>query len=570
MYASILEDFELNKEEGLSFLNIGSGSGYLNCLVSALVGRSGISHGIDINPSVVEHSIEATNIWLQELEKMKELKYLDCLDKHDMVSNSISNKSPVSQYTNTNNKANIIPISCSPIEYIHGNCFEIISQTATTPNPVYYDRIFVGASCALNQWKYFLSRLHPNNGIMIIPIEFELVKITRICIKPDEQTEVVLESENECSGTSCTYANNSIGMCSSRHHELLGTHQVTRMRSNVRSKSWKHSLSNEDTHISTEWTNRKRRIVHILQHHLGVGFGLGLVNNEAQSPRPFEAEYTDSSTSIHKHDVSRETDDLDEEKVYISKGIAYKVKILQSIRLFPLVPSIGSNNPTPLPRTQQLNTKKISISLITRAPHQFKTKTNGDPCDKLPIFPSFAPRRYPSFPKKYRNIVRMLCNGPVADPTKCSIPRCVTIYILSFTHRDWFDVNMSFHEASTVGARDQQSLEMVNDVGNAEPKVESAPFNPSDRGGEVHGALDKHHNTQLSVRIANALRYFCNIWRLRRQANECTIAAQPSSSKLEPTTCHHRQRTESSSSTVSTSSISSSTSSQGRHSISLE
>ena len=54
MYVTILNELELS--QGLSFLNIGSGSGYLSCLAACLLGDSGLSHGIDVSRQVVVHS----------------------------------------------------------------------------------------------------------------------------------------------------------------------------------------------------------------------------------------------------------------------------------------------------------------------------------------------------------------------------------------------------------------------------------------------------------------------------------------------------------------------------------
>jgi protein-L-isoaspartate O-methyltransferase len=56
MYATVLEALELEGGSGLSFLNVGSGSGYLSCLAAALLGECGLSHGIDINPQLVKYS----------------------------------------------------------------------------------------------------------------------------------------------------------------------------------------------------------------------------------------------------------------------------------------------------------------------------------------------------------------------------------------------------------------------------------------------------------------------------------------------------------------------------------
>lgn len=40
----------------MSFLNIGSGTGYLNTIVGLLVGEYGINHGIEINKDVIAHA----------------------------------------------------------------------------------------------------------------------------------------------------------------------------------------------------------------------------------------------------------------------------------------------------------------------------------------------------------------------------------------------------------------------------------------------------------------------------------------------------------------------------------
>ena len=58
MYASSLESLEMAQSSGLSFLNIGSGSGYLSSIVSILVGPQGSVHGVEIWPNVVTWSQE--------------------------------------------------------------------------------------------------------------------------------------------------------------------------------------------------------------------------------------------------------------------------------------------------------------------------------------------------------------------------------------------------------------------------------------------------------------------------------------------------------------------------------
>ncbi len=43
---------------GLSFLNIGSGSGYFSALAARILGREGIHHGVEISPHLVAHARE--------------------------------------------------------------------------------------------------------------------------------------------------------------------------------------------------------------------------------------------------------------------------------------------------------------------------------------------------------------------------------------------------------------------------------------------------------------------------------------------------------------------------------
>jgi protein-L-isoaspartate O-methyltransferase len=54
MYASVLEHLEMEPGSGHSFLNIGSGTGYLSSLAAFLVGTDGSVHSIEVFPKVVE------------------------------------------------------------------------------------------------------------------------------------------------------------------------------------------------------------------------------------------------------------------------------------------------------------------------------------------------------------------------------------------------------------------------------------------------------------------------------------------------------------------------------------
>mmetsp|Transcript_5288 Transcript_5288/g.15052 ORF Transcript_5288/g.15052 Transcript_5288/m.15052 type:complete len:539 (-) Transcript_5288:349-1965(-) len=85
MYARVLESL-LPLGPGVSFLNVGSGTGYFNAVVSALTGDMAVNHGVDIWTSTMEHaeaclwrlgktSIELTLGNIYELDVNKTARY---------------------------------------------------------------------------------------------------------------------------------------------------------------------------------------------------------------------------------------------------------------------------------------------------------------------------------------------------------------------------------------------------------------------------------------------------------------------------------------------------------------
>lgn len=154
MYATVLEKLDI--KQGHAFLNVGSGSGYLSCLVACLLGKNGLSHGIDVNEEVVNHSRECTLRWF---------------DRHKQL---------VKEQENSNNNSNMeIPeILEEGISFVHGNCFNIdIDAAAQTCR---YDRIYIGAGCPDDKKEFFYSLL-AENGLMILPVNNKnvLLKVIR-------------------------------------------------------------------------------------------------------------------------------------------------------------------------------------------------------------------------------------------------------------------------------------------------------------------------------------------------------------------------------------------------------
>ena len=54
LYATCLDALALNSDESLTFLNIGSGSGYLSCVAGLIMGKRSIVHSVEVDGDVLE------------------------------------------------------------------------------------------------------------------------------------------------------------------------------------------------------------------------------------------------------------------------------------------------------------------------------------------------------------------------------------------------------------------------------------------------------------------------------------------------------------------------------------
>eukprot|EP00403_Amphidinium_massartii_P008821 CAMPEP_0178419868 /NCGR_PEP_ID=MMETSP0689_2-20121128/25833_1 /TAXON_ID=160604 /ORGANISM="Amphidinium massartii, Strain CS-259" /LENGTH=592 /DNA_ID=CAMNT_0020041321 /DNA_START=17 /DNA_END=1792 /DNA_ORIENTATION=+ len=116
IYARALESL-MPLKPGMSFLNIGSGTGYFNCIVADLIGGLAVNHGIDVWPETVEHANER-----------------------------------------------VARLGKDSVEFTVGNIYQLdVSKT------IRYDRVYVGA-CANSRSKY-LYRLLEVGGILIGPFQ---------------------------------------------------------------------------------------------------------------------------------------------------------------------------------------------------------------------------------------------------------------------------------------------------------------------------------------------------------------------------------------------------------------
>ncbi|KAK2855375.1 hypothetical protein Q7C36_007244 [Tachysurus vachellii] len=133
IYSEVMEALKL--QQGLSFLNLGSGTGYLSTMVGLIIGPFGVNHGVELHKDVVEYAKE-------KLEEF--IKNSDSFDKFEF---------------------------CEP-RFVVGNCLEISSDSHQ------YDRIYCGAGVQKDHENYMKVMLKVG-GILVMPIEDQLTQITR-------------------------------------------------------------------------------------------------------------------------------------------------------------------------------------------------------------------------------------------------------------------------------------------------------------------------------------------------------------------------------------------------------
>jgi len=137
IYGSVLEALELKRDAGLSFLNAGSGTGYLTCIAAAILGPRSVHYCVEIHEDVIRHSKIAIDVW----------------------------KKTHSSTPMTYN-----------IDLIHGNALELNPNVGECA--LGFDRIYIGAAIHKLNLHMFKKMLKPG-GILVGPVGDELVKVIR-------------------------------------------------------------------------------------------------------------------------------------------------------------------------------------------------------------------------------------------------------------------------------------------------------------------------------------------------------------------------------------------------------
>jgi protein-L-isoaspartate O-methyltransferase len=126
IYGCIVEALHVTPNSSMSFLNIGSGTGYLSSIVAQILGPTGICYGVEINRQAYEHGVSSVNRWK---------------DENDHIE---------------------LPI----MEFIHGNGLNINAKAGEAIHG--FDRIYVGAAIERSKLKELVSLLRLG-GILVGP-----------------------------------------------------------------------------------------------------------------------------------------------------------------------------------------------------------------------------------------------------------------------------------------------------------------------------------------------------------------------------------------------------------------
>jgi protein-L-isoaspartate O-methyltransferase len=161
IYGSVLEALDLTaatnhhyfqktqQQQPMTFLNVGSGTGYLSCLVAELLGPSGTCIGIEINQVVLDHCWSAVEAWKQSRIRMVD-------------SNNNSNNNDETSSTTT------ADTTIAYMDFYAGNGLEINATLGEAA--VGFDRIYIGAAVSRRDMPKLANLLRPG-GVLVGPGE---------------------------------------------------------------------------------------------------------------------------------------------------------------------------------------------------------------------------------------------------------------------------------------------------------------------------------------------------------------------------------------------------------------
>lgn len=67
----------LRLKPGQSFLNVGSGTGYLSTMAGLILGTSGVNHGIELHDEVVQYAYQKLNEFISNSPAVDEFDFCE-------------------------------------------------------------------------------------------------------------------------------------------------------------------------------------------------------------------------------------------------------------------------------------------------------------------------------------------------------------------------------------------------------------------------------------------------------------------------------------------------------------
>ena len=143
IYAAAIEALNLVSHSSLSFLNVGSGTGYMSCIVANILGPNSLHIGVELHDDVILHCKESVVRWKTNTHVTSENdgRYVFHFVEEDDIAD---------------------------IQIIKGNGLNI--STSQGEGVVGFDRIYVGAAVSRSDLANITSLLSPG-GILVGPGE---------------------------------------------------------------------------------------------------------------------------------------------------------------------------------------------------------------------------------------------------------------------------------------------------------------------------------------------------------------------------------------------------------------
>ncbi len=134
IYTRVMEALDL--KPNLSFLNVGSGTGYLSSMVGLILGHNGVNHNIEIHKELIVYAKERVTQFVKESVQFDHFEF------------------------------------CTP-KFINGNCLNLIMRDEM----MLYDRIYVGAGVSDSNQEQYFKCLLKTNGILVMPLNDQVSQL---------------------------------------------------------------------------------------------------------------------------------------------------------------------------------------------------------------------------------------------------------------------------------------------------------------------------------------------------------------------------------------------------------